>query len=245
MQTDHRIEIEIELEATPERVWEAIATGPGLRAWFGPLDVEPRAGGLVTVSIGDFVDESAVVAVWNPPKHFSTTSDGHSFDYIITEQNGTSKLRLVHAGSFGQDWETHLAIARDGWDMYLHTLSQYLKYFSGRPATYVAAEGPRTSAGDHAWPMLRSALGLPERVEEGDAVHLTPEGMPPIDGVIDYDRPACLGVRSGDALYRFHNRAALGMPVGVGHHYYSGGIDRAEAVRSWQSWLERLFPLAC
>jgi uncharacterized protein YndB with AHSA1/START domain len=37
---------EITLDATPEQVWEAIATGPGIDAWFmGRNQVEPREGG--------------------------------------------------------------------------------------------------------------------------------------------------------------------------------------------------------
>ena len=37
---------EIELDATPEQVWEAIATGPGIDSWFmGRNEIEPREGG--------------------------------------------------------------------------------------------------------------------------------------------------------------------------------------------------------
>ena len=43
----HAFEIaqEIEVDATPEQVWEAIATGPGLDSWFlGHSEIEPREG---------------------------------------------------------------------------------------------------------------------------------------------------------------------------------------------------------
>jgi uncharacterized protein YndB with AHSA1/START domain len=43
----HPFEIrnEIEVDATPEEVWEAIATGPGVDSWFmGRNEVEPRQG---------------------------------------------------------------------------------------------------------------------------------------------------------------------------------------------------------
>ena len=37
---------EIEVDATPEEVWEAIATGPGIDSWFmGRNEVEPGEGG--------------------------------------------------------------------------------------------------------------------------------------------------------------------------------------------------------
>jgi hypothetical protein len=46
-----RIENRIEVPGTPEQVWEAIATGPGIEAWFVPADVEPREGGRVALDM--------------------------------------------------------------------------------------------------------------------------------------------------------------------------------------------------
>ena len=43
----HRFEItqDLEVGATPEQVWEAIATGRGMDSWFmGQSEVEPREG---------------------------------------------------------------------------------------------------------------------------------------------------------------------------------------------------------
>lgn len=259
MSDEQRIQKEIALAGTPEAVWQAIATGPGLRCWFGPLDVEPHEGGLVTVTIGEFVDETAVVKTWDPPHHFATTADGHEFDYSIEPCENGTLLRLVHKGFFGEEPELHMQIASSGWDTYLHTLAQYLKYFPGRPAVYVAAEGPRSSAGDLAWQILRQALGLSDTAKLGDTVALSPEGLAGglptetsatnaatstegiIEGIIDYDHPDCLGIRSSNALYRFHNRGALGMSIGVGHHIYADGMDRMAAVHAWQTWLEAVF----
>ena len=51
----HEFELrkEITLDATPEQVWEAIATGPGIDAWFmGRNQVEPREGGRSSMTIG-------------------------------------------------------------------------------------------------------------------------------------------------------------------------------------------------
>ena len=37
---------EIEVDASPKEVWEAIATGPGVDSWFmGRNEIEPREGG--------------------------------------------------------------------------------------------------------------------------------------------------------------------------------------------------------
>jgi uncharacterized protein YndB with AHSA1/START domain len=42
------VDLEFELPGTPEQVWEALATGPGIATWFVPADIEPREGGAVT-----------------------------------------------------------------------------------------------------------------------------------------------------------------------------------------------------
>ena len=43
---------ELELDATPEEVWDAIATGPGIDSWFmGTNEVEPRVGGRVRMTM--------------------------------------------------------------------------------------------------------------------------------------------------------------------------------------------------
>jgi uncharacterized protein YndB with AHSA1/START domain len=44
----HPFELEQQavVDATPEQVWEAIATGPGLESWFlGRNEIEPYEGG--------------------------------------------------------------------------------------------------------------------------------------------------------------------------------------------------------
>ena len=45
MDDDRRsIELEIEVVGTPEEVWQAIATGPGISSWYVPHTVEEREG---------------------------------------------------------------------------------------------------------------------------------------------------------------------------------------------------------
>ncbi len=39
------IDLEVEVPGTPEQVWEAIATGPGITAWMHPTEIEEREGG--------------------------------------------------------------------------------------------------------------------------------------------------------------------------------------------------------
>ena len=39
------VQAEVEVPGTPEEVWEAIATGPGITSWFVPSQVDGRVGG--------------------------------------------------------------------------------------------------------------------------------------------------------------------------------------------------------
>ena len=52
MSSERRIEIEVEVPATPARAWEAIATGTGITAWFMPAEVKGRVGGSVVHHYG-------------------------------------------------------------------------------------------------------------------------------------------------------------------------------------------------
>ena len=36
------IQVEVEVPGTPEEVWQAIATGPGISAWFVPAEFEEQ-----------------------------------------------------------------------------------------------------------------------------------------------------------------------------------------------------------
>ncbi|WP_214370652.1 SRPBCC family protein [Pseudonocardia sp. H11422] len=233
MGREFEIRKEVALEATPEQVWDAITTGPGLAAWFMAIEAP----------------DAAHADAWDPPKHFATRTpeaeDGttHAFEYLIeAREGGGSVLRFVHSGFLGDDWSAEYeGMTRQGWDMYLHTLAEYLKHFPGRPATYIEAEGPQASAQASAWPAVLEGLGLTRQPALGEQVRLTPDGVAPIEGVVDYVEPAFLGVRTADALLRFHGRAALGMTVAVGHHLYSDDVDRAADERAWASWLEGLF----
>jgi uncharacterized protein YndB with AHSA1/START domain len=244
----HRFEIpqDVEVDATPEQVWEAIATGPGWDSWFmGRNEIEPREGGTTRWSIGGYTAESTVTA-WDPPKRFVTTGlaspDGsmHQFEYRIeAREGGRTAIRYVHSGMLGGDWEAEYEAMSEGDPMYFQKLVEYLTYFSGRFAVPVDAQGPEVSDREHVMSAFRRALGLPADVKEGDEVRLTPEGFAPIDGVVDCVSQSFLGVRSSDALYRFiYGFTGVVM---VGHHLFAPGADQEQAEGAWRSWLERVF----
>ena len=249
MAREFELRKEITLEATPEQVWEAIATGPGIDAWFmGRNQVEPREGGRSSMTIGEHTEEGVVTA-WEPPRRFAYRGDSPdgsafmAFEWLVEgRDDGTTVLRLVQSGVLGDDWETEYDALDNGWDMYLHQLGQYLRFFRGRPATPVTAMGPGAADAEQTWATLRRGLGLRGAPAEGDRVRLTPVGLTPIEGVVDYLDPSILGVRSHDGLYRFIR--GFDGSVAVVHHLFSGDVDAEQTERAWQAWLSRTFRAA-
>ncbi len=236
---------EIEIEATPEEVWEAIATGPGIDSWFmGSNAVEPGEGGVVRMTLPGWTLEATITA-WDPPSRLETRTaedeDGRvmAFEYLIEGRGGGSTVvRFVHSGFLaGDGWEEEYEALREGDPAYVFKLAEYLKHFLGRTGTPVSAYGPQVDR-DRAWTIFRDALGLTGEVQEGDPVRFTPEGLPPIDGVVDYVSPSFLGVRTSDGMYRFIH--GLGGTVVLGHHIFSD-VDQQATERAWQDWVGRAF----
>jgi hypothetical protein len=208
-----------------------------------PMDVAPAGDGRSPAGEG---------LVWEPPKRFAIRTPaaepgtGHAFEYVLDPAPDGCVLRFLHSGFSGENWKEEYEATRSGWDMYFHTLAQYLRHFKGRAASYVTAEGPPASAEPAAWARLLAALGVDAEPADRTPVCLVPEGLPEIIGIVYYDAPAYLGVRTGDAMYRFHGRAGLDMPIAVGHHLYAekpGGPapDPGPACVQWRDWLNRVF----
>jgi len=236
---------EIDLDATPEEVWEAIATGPGIDAWFmGHNEVEPGEGGAMSMTMGGQTQGSTITA-WEPSTRLAFRGeegpDGavHAFEYLVEgKEGGSTVLRFVHSGFMGDDWEAEYEALGKGWGMYLNKLAEYFTYFRGRRATPVFAFVPPADGEGDVVQRLQQALGLQDTPETGDQVHLTPENLTPIDGVVDYVQGDFLGVRTDDAMYRFIRGYAGGAVLG--HHLFAEDVDREATEQAWQDWLTKV-----
>lgn len=248
----HEFEIseQVEIDGTPEQVWDAIATGPGIDSWLmGRNQIDARAGGRAAMDMGEFVMESTVT-VCEPLKRLAYRSDPapdgafHAFEFLIEARDGGSTvLRFVHSGFLGDDWEAEYEGLRKGDPMYVAKLAEYVKYFSGRYAAPIAAYAEQSHDRQRVWEVMLGGLGLAAPAAVGDKVRLTPSGLPPIDGVVDYVSEDFFGVRSADAIYRFiygFNGAVV-----LGHHIFGApgrpSPDVKEAQDAWRSWLAAIF----
>src|SRR5688572_11652035 len=68
------VEAEVVVPGTPEEVWQAIATGPGISSWFVPTQVEEREGGAITASFGPGMDSKSAITKWDPPHRLTADS---------------------------------------------------------------------------------------------------------------------------------------------------------------------------
>jgi uncharacterized protein YndB with AHSA1/START domain len=244
----HEFELHREavLEATPEQVWEAIATGPGIDSWFmGRNQVDPGRGGTVRTVFGGYAPESPVTG-WEPGKRLAyasgTGEDGRfvAYEFLIEGRaGGSTVLRTVTSGFLpGDDWEHEYDAMTKGGELFFRTLVEYLTYFPGRTARPVTVFGPPVTDWERAWTVLAGELGLAGPAAEGDRVLLAPDGLTPVEGVVYFVNPHTVGVRTGEGLYRFLR--GLQGPIIAGHHLF-GDVDPETAEQAWQAWLTRLF----
>ena len=121
---EHRVERTYEVTATPEQVWDAIATAEGISAWMVPTRLDPQIGGAVSFDVGGFWSHG-IVTDYAPPNRFAyaepwpvadhmptAAHDLSSLTPIATEflvesaSGGSSVIRVVtSAYGEGADWE--------------------------------------------------------------------------------------------------------------------------------------------
>ncbi|WP_197371123.1 SRPBCC family protein, partial [Streptomyces clavuligerus] len=226
----HPFEITLEttLPASPEEVWEAIATGPGIDSWFmGRNEVEAREGGVAAMETGGHREE-AVITAYEPGSRFATrtatAADGRfmAFEYLIEGRDrGSTVLRVVHSGMLGEDWQDEYDALRRGWPFHLHTLREYLTHFAGRTGVPVFAMAP---SGGRPVREIRAALtrglSLAEPVAVGARAHAEPAGLPRFDGEVVWADDERFEVRTADGIYTFHHSAAV---VLMFHHLFVTG----------------------
>ncbi len=196
MNDERRIELEVEVPVGPEEAWEAIATGPGITAWFMPAEVEGRVGGAVIHHHdADLSSEGRVIA-YDPPRRFAYEEDGETFappggppvmatEFLVeSRRGGTCVVRVVMSGfGEGDAWNAAIESYTGGWRRVLASLELYLTHFRGEPVASInAARMMKPDPG--LWPRLASSLGIPAELKVGD--HIATDGeAPPLAGRIE------------------------------------------------------------
>ena len=254
------VQAEVEVPGTPEEVWQAIATGPGISSWFVPTEVEEREGGAAISHFGPdtSMDSVATITAWDPPRRFAADSQdlGPEAPTIATEwivearTGGTCVVRVVHSlFTTSDDWDGQLEGWESGWPAFFRILRLYLTHFRGQPAAAFQLMGVAPEPKAEAWAALTGALGLAGAVL-GRRVNAA-AGVPPLAGVVEQVGPAAY---PEELLLRLDQPApglahlfamAMGGQVYLPVRVYLYG-DRAPAVVArdepvWQAWMDEHF----
>lgn len=254
------IQVEFEVPGTPEQVWQAIATGPGISAWFVPAEFEEEGGKPVAVKLdfGPAMESRSVVTAWDPPRMFVREGAGWvpGSPPIATEfsvearAGGICIVRVVQSlFSSTDDWDGQLTGAEEGWPGIARILRLYLTHFRGQRAAIMQLMAPVAGTPADAWATLTSALGL-SGVRAGQRSS-APAGAPALGGVVEYVSESPYG-----ALLRLDKpgpgTAALGTiefgdTVMATLSFYLYGDQAAETVARetplWQAWIRECFPM--
>ncbi len=98
------VEVEIEVPGTLEQVWEAIASGPGVSAWFVPTEV--RADGTVVCHFGPGMDQIGKPTLWEPPRRFAARTSNFGLEGMDGKEDS---MRITLTSVMVDDQEKALA----------------------------------------------------------------------------------------------------------------------------------------
>lgn len=251
------VEMEVVVPGTPEQVWRAMATGPGISAWFVSTEVEERIGGKLTFDFGNMGSSTGTVTGWEPPRRLAYEERDWAPGAppvateiaVIARSGGTCLVRMVHSlFAATSDWDDQLEGFESGWPGYFAVLRLYLAHFPGAPAAVLRISGESPLGQLEAWKRLTSALGL-AGADVGER-RSAPEGAPRIAGVVDrvqQEDSSCVILLKleepgpGIALvntFRYNEKIHSMLNVFL---YGERAQELAEKVRApWMGWFEKM-----
>jgi uncharacterized protein YndB with AHSA1/START domain len=246
-ETERSIRLEVDVPGTPEEVWRAIATGPGISSWYVPHVVEEREGGTATASFGDAPEMQIPgrVAAWDPPHRivFDGGPDvgGYAFEWLVEARDGGScVVRLVQSGfGEGEEWDDQYDAMLEGWRLFLFNLQLHCRHFLGQEAVSMQPMGSTPLPQPDAWGKLCGDLGLPEAPAVGDRLDADAgEGLR-LAGTVVKANPNAIALLLDSPAPGTAFVAVEGGSVSVWSYLY-GADAPAIAERDkprWQAWL--------
>lgn len=240
----HPFEIrdEFTVDATPDEVWEAIASGPGVDSWLMGRTAIDSTTKTVTFEMFGEVSTGTITA-WEPGHRYAWHEDENpdgtftAYEWLIeTRDGGGAVVHVVHSGLLGDDWEAEYNGLSAGDRLYMANLAFYLNHFAPRTATSsIFLPGPIT---DDSWAALTAAVGVGEDAADGQLSRLNVPGIEPVDGTVQFvSPPTFVGMRTDDAMYMLiHGYNDM---VFATAHYFDGR-DPSTETAAWQRWLSGL-----
>lgn len=253
------IELEAEVHATPEQVWQAIATGPGITSWFVPTQID---GDTIRFDFGPGLgtDEGTITASEAPHRfRYESVQRGRVLAYEVlveAKDGGSCVVRLVNSGfGTGEDWDDQYFGMTEGWTLFLVHLRLAVEHFAGEPAASIVATGqvpdPEGEGVGLGWRALCRALSIPDGVTAGQVVTIgSAEDGPHVVGrVVHVGDEMLIVLLDGEPGrgYAYVGAEAFNSGVMVSAYLYLFGPD-ADAARDalsdrWYGWMQREFAL--
>jgi uncharacterized protein YndB with AHSA1/START domain len=163
------VEMDFLIPGTPEQVWQAIATGAGMSAWFTTTRVEERVGGAISFEFGGDDTSQGTVTEWDPPvrlayeeRDWNGDAPPLATEVTVTSRNGDQcVVRMVHTMITDRDdWDGELDSFESGWTGCFEVLRIYLRDFAGAQSAVVRTTATHHLAEATGWSKLTGALGL-------------------------------------------------------------------------------------
>jgi uncharacterized protein YndB with AHSA1/START domain len=254
------IQVEIEVPGTPEEVWRAFATGPGISSWFVPAEFEEQGGKPVALKLdfGPAMESRSVVTAWDPPRRFAREGAGWvpGSPPIATEfsvearAGGVCVVRVVQSlFASTDDWDEQLSGSEGGWPGIFRILRLYLAHFRGQRSAIMQFMAPVPGTAADAWKTLTAALGL--HGADGGQRWAAPAGVPALGGVVEYASDSPYGVllrldKPGPGTVAL-GTIEFGDSVMATLSFYLYGDQAAGTVSRetpvWQAWIQERFPM--
>ena len=253
------VEAQAEVPGTPEEVWRAIATGPGISSWFVPSRVEERVGGIASANFGPGMESSATITAWDPPRGFALESRddlGPGSPAVASEwtvechSGATCIVRVVHRWFADTDeWDSQFEQLEQGWPAFFRILRIYLTHYRGVPGASLQAMAVTSEPVPRAWASVLEELGIHGALETqhvksrptapafaGHVVRVGAADEPEL--LVRLDEPAA------GAAHLFAMAMGPQTCVSVRIYLY-GDVAAAIAAREeprWQAWISERFP---
>lgn len=128
------LEKEVFIQASPERVFQALTAKEELERWFvsrAEFDLSP--GGTLKFKWGPGECFSGEVLVFEPPRRLSYTWEAdnpgiNTLTFELTAENDGTRLRLVHTGiGESEDWDQYYDEVHIGWNEHFTNLIAWLE----------------------------------------------------------------------------------------------------------------------
>ncbi len=241
--TERRLEKSLELDTSPEQIWNALTDPKQLVQWF-PLEarVTPGVGGKFFLSWGpDYEGEGEIIA-WEPGKRFGWKEPLGTIEFIIEARGGKTILRLVQSAFLsGEAWEDEWFESTSyGWGFMLISLHWMLERHPGADRQVRWPRQKTSLSREEAYTRVFSAGAIFEAdarsLAAGTAYALKTTTGESWSGTVEFAKPLrgiCLSIRElNDALLWFTIEGTPGkIDAQIWLSAWGVGESRLDAVR--------------